>query len=167
VRVHVLWARVRFAPQASLSLSFSSPPFLTQSVSQSLSAERRVVMATVGGLTQRKRAARPADGEVGGGGGGASGGAGPGGSGASGAAGAGGAAAAAAAGADEDAPEADLFADDDDDSDKRVKLTLLEEVVLLGLKDKQVRSPCPLDCACVRLSACHCMCMLSVVVYTF
>lgn len=44
---------------------------------------------------------------------------------------------------DEDAPEKDLFSETDDapDSDKQVKLTLLEEIVLLGLKDRQV-------CAC-------------------
>jgi len=39
---------------------------------------------------------------------------------------------------DEDAPDKDLFSETDDpDSDKQVRLTLLEEVVLLGLKDKQ------------------------------
>jgi len=40
---------------------------------------------------------------------------------------------------DEDAPEKDLFSETDDapDSDKQMRLTLLEEIVLLGLKDKQ------------------------------
>ena len=41
---------------------------------------------------------------------------------------------------DEDTTEKDLFDDEGElDEDKRIKLTLLEEVVLLGLKDQAVR----------------------------
>jgi Golgi phosphoprotein 3 len=86
-------------------------------------------MASAGGLTQRRKVHKGAfEGGADGSAGGASG---------SGAGGPGSGPGSSSASPADGADERDLFDDGDEDSDKRVKLTLLEEVVLLGLKDQQ------------------------------
>lgn len=55
-------------------------------------------------------------------------------------------------GADHDIPDKDSAGYEDDGGDsKSVRLTLMEEVLLLGLKDREV-------CVCVCLYVCVCVC---------